>query len=76
MKDKNFEALLKGTENTACEVFKVFVDNFLGKHKAPTNRKLIENMLESFTNMGCNMSLKLHFLQSPGSFRSNLARCQ
>jgi hypothetical protein len=35
-KDKNFYALLKGTEKAAWEAFKVVVDNFLGKPKDPT----------------------------------------
>lgn len=54
-KDKNFEALLKGTEKAACEVLNGVADNFLGKHKAPNNRKLLENVFETIINMGCNM---------------------
>jgi len=38
-------------------VFKEVLDNFLDKHKAPIYRKLVENMLEIFRNIGCNMSL-------------------
>ena len=67
-KDKNFEALLRGTEKAACEVLNGVADNFLGKHKTPNNRKLLENVLETITNMGCNMSLKLHFLHSQLNF--------
>jgi hypothetical protein len=37
-------------------------DNFLGKHKAHNYRTLVEKMLETFRYMGCNTSLKMHFL--------------
>jgi hypothetical protein len=68
LKDKNFKAQLKGTEQAACEVFKVVADNLPSKHEVPNNRKLVENMLETFMNIGRNMSLKLHFLHSPLGF--------
>jgi hypothetical protein len=62
MKGKNFDALLKGTKKADCEVFKVVVANFLGKHKAPNQRTHVGTIPEIFRNMGCNMSLKLHLL--------------
>jgi hypothetical protein len=45
-------------------VLKVTVNNFLGKYKAPNYRTPPENMIQTFRNMECNMSLKLHFLHS------------
>ena len=62
-KDKNFDALLKGTKKVAWEVLKL-VDNFLGKHKAPTYRTHVDTLRGTFRNMGCNISLKLHFHHS------------
>jgi hypothetical protein len=72
MKNKHYDALLKKTETAIQEAFEVAADNFLGKCKAPRYRTLVENMLETFRNMGYHMSLKLHFLCShldffPGS---------
>jgi len=60
--------LLKGTEKPASETFKVVVDHFLGKHKAINYKTRVENMLETFRNMGCNMSFKLHFLPNRLAF--------
>jgi hypothetical protein len=62
MKDKNSDVLLKGTEKAAGEAFRVVVDNLHGKHKAPNYKTHADTMLETFRNMRCNMSLKLHFL--------------
>jgi hypothetical protein len=42
-------------------MLRVDFDKFLGKHKAPNYRTLFENMPETFRDMGCSMSLKLHF---------------
>jgi hypothetical protein len=41
VKDKNCNALLKGTEKAVWEAFKVVVDKFLGKHKAPNYRTIV-----------------------------------
>jgi len=68
MKNKNVNALLKGTEKPAREAFIVIVDHFLGKHKALNYKTRVENMLETFRNMGCNTSFKLHFLHSRLAF--------
>jgi len=57
MKDKSLNESLKRTEKSSWEVFKEVLDIFLGKHEAPNYRKLAENMLEIFINIGCNMYL-------------------
>jgi hypothetical protein len=59
-----FYEVLEGNEKTAWEKFRLGVVNFLGTHKAPNYRQLVEQMLECYRNMGCNMSLKTHFLSS------------
>jgi hypothetical protein len=64
VKDKNFDVLLKWNEKAVLEAFEVVVYKFLGKHKSPNYRTLVENMLKTFRNMGWNMSIKLHFLRS------------
>jgi hypothetical protein len=43
---------------------KIVLDIFLGKHKAPNHKTLVENMHKTFRNMGCNRTLKLYFLLS------------
>jgi hypothetical protein len=55
-------------KKTASEAFKVVVDHFLGKHKALNYKTRVENMLETFRNMGCNISFKLHFLHGRQDF--------
>ena len=37
---------------------------FLGNRKDPNYRELVARLIRSFQNMGCRMSLKLHFLCS------------
>jgi len=64
VKDKNFDALLEWTEGGVSEALKVVAYNFLGKHKSPNYRTLVENMLKTFSYKGWNMSLKLHFHRS------------
>jgi len=64
MKDTNFDAQFSGSEKAAWEAIKVVVDIFLGKHKAPNYKTPVENTHKTFRNMGCNMTLKLHFLLS------------
>ena len=46
------------------KLLKVVAYNFLGKHKSPNDRTLVEKMLKTFSYTGWNMPLKLHFLHS------------
>ena len=41
---------------------KVFWKFFLGNRKAPNYREIVGELLQSYQDMGCNMSLKIHFL--------------
>ena len=38
--------------------------NFLGNKKADNYETLVANMLSAFWDLGCNMSVKLHYLYS------------
>ena len=38
--------------------------NFLENRKAPNYREIVGELLQSYQDMGCNMSLKIHFLDS------------
>ena len=64
MKDTTFEELLTDTERSVWLAFKDVCNNFLGNVRADNYRDLTEHMLDSYQAMGCNMSLKLHFLHS------------
>ena len=44
--------------------FALVVQNFLGKHKATNYTENVEQMLQSYKEMGARMSLKMHFLHS------------
>jgi hypothetical protein len=46
MKDKNFNALVKGTGKAALEMFKVG-ENFLNKYNRTNYRTLVENILQT-----------------------------
>ena len=64
MNDSQFDNSLAGDEKKAWESFKLVVSNFLGNHRSDNYKELIENLLESYQTLGCNMSLKIHFLHS------------
>ena len=64
LKDEEFDHTLSGTEKVAWNAFRDVVQNFLGNTKALNYIELVEHMIESYKNMGCNMSLKIHFLHS------------
>ena len=38
--------------------------NVLGNRKAPNYREIVRELLQSYQDMGCNMTLKIHFLDS------------
>ena len=39
-------------------------ENFLGNHKATNYHEIVGELSQSYQDMGCNMSLKIHFLHS------------
>ena len=40
------------------------VTGFLGNRRAVNYKDLVEELLSSYQKMGCNMSVKIHFLSS------------
>ena len=64
MVDIQFDNTLEGDEKTAWENFKSVVRNFLGNHRAHNYQEIVESLLDSYRTLGCNMSLKIHFLHS------------
>jgi hypothetical protein len=42
--------------------FKNVIKNFWGNHKTENYHKIVSDLLTAYKAMGCNMSLKVHFL--------------
>jgi len=40
------------------------VTGFLGNRRADNQKDLVEELLSSYQKLGCNMSVKIHFLSS------------
>jgi hypothetical protein len=62
--DPNFPKKLNKKEKAAWNAFKAVVDNFLGNHKSQDYSKIVNTMLRAYSQLGCRMSLKIHFLHS------------
>ena len=63
-KDQNFDSILQGIEKEAWESFRAVVHSFLGNRRCENYHELVNNLLQKYQQMGCNMSLKIHFLHS------------
>ena len=64
IRDPEFENTMNEVELEAWKAFVLVVKNFLGNNKARNYAELINNMLAAFRNLGCNMSVKMHYLFS------------
>jgi hypothetical protein len=64
MIDDSFTNTMTEIEEDAWNAFKEFVKKFLVNIKDPLYKEIVRNMLDKFERLGCNMSLKLHFLAS------------
>ena len=51
-------------EKNAWEAFVSVVRNFLGNTKSSNYKELVQELTRSFQVLGCNMSIKMHFLNS------------
>ena len=70
LKDTDFEELLNLKELRAWEAFKSVCSGFLGNTRVPDYQACMEKLLKSYEDMGCRMSLKIHFLHSHPNFFS------
>ena len=68
LKDTYFEELLNLKELRAWEAFKSVCSGFLGNTLVPDYQAWIEKLLKSYEDLGCRMSLKIHFLHSLQNF--------
>ena len=56
--------LLQDNEKAVWNSFKFVIKGFLGNRRAQNYEDLVNNRLQSYQKLGCNMSLKIHFLHS------------
>ena len=61
--DKQFDEDLNEAERNAWLSFKRICKDLLGNHKAANYQDVVQDLLTSYKAMGCNMSLKIHFLE-------------
>ena len=62
--DKQYDEDLNVTERNAWLSFTRICKDFLGNHKAANCQDVVQDLLTSYKAMGCNASLKIHFLDS------------
>jgi len=64
MQGNQFHEYLNETERNTLLSFKRICKDFLGNHKAANYQDVVQDLLTSYKAMGCNMSLKIHLLES------------
>lgn len=62
--DVIFDSKLTNLELAAWSSFKLIVHGFLGNRKDGNYVSMVSDLLNNYKNMGCRMSLKIHFLHS------------
>jgi len=75
IRDELFDKVFQGNEKTAWDRFKFVVKGFLGNRKAQNYEELVNNLLQSYQKLSCNMSLKIRFLHSHLDFFSRELWC-
>ena len=62
LRDEVFERIITGDEQRAWHAFREVVTDLLGNIRADNQKDLMEELLSSHQKLGCNMSVKIHFL--------------
>ena len=62
--DLEFDNTMNDLERQAWVSFKEVVCKSLGNNKDPDYKEIVKNLLVHYKELGCNMSLKVHFLDS------------
>jgi hypothetical protein len=57
-------SILCGNDKASLETFRSVVYNFLGNQSDDNYRAAVEELLAAYQQIGYNMSLKIHFLDS------------
>ena len=68
MQDKQYDEDLNETDRKEWLSFKRICKDFLGNHKAENYQGVVQDLFTSYKAMRCNMSLKIHFVQSNFDF--------
>jgi len=64
LNDSGFITSMNDDEASAWNSYAAVVKNFLGNYRADNFKELVKTMLSHYKNLGCNMSIKVHFLHS------------
>ena len=64
IRDPEFENSMKEVELGAWKAFVLVVMKFLGNNKARNYTELVNSLQTAFRNLGCNLSVKMHYLFS------------
>lgn len=64
MQDKYFRSSMNDVEKSAWNSYVDVIQNFLGNKKSENYKNLVGTLIHKFRDLGCNMSIKLHFLNS------------
>lgn len=64
VKDEHFIGIMIEQQTNAWLAFKNLVKEFLGNTRAQSYTEIVQQLLESFEILDCNMSIKVHFLHS------------
>ena len=64
MKDDNFDETMNRNEKETWAGFRNVVNGFFGNKKESNYTFIVDNMLQKYMILGCNMSLNVHFLHS------------
>ena len=73
LKSDEFLETLSSVEKDARICFAAVVQGFLGNNKEDNYAELVANLVNSYGNMGCRMSMKVHMLDAHlDEFKENL----
>jgi hypothetical protein len=63
-RDPEFDLFLSDDEKATWNAFRHLATDFLGNAKVVNFRKRVEDLITSYDNLDCNLSLKTHSLHS------------
>lgn len=64
IKDKKFPTLMNSKQREAWEAFIDCINNFFGNFKSPNYKSIVERLMKAMKDMGCRMTVKVHFLDA------------
>ena len=71
LKSESLEAKMNEIEKEAWQAFRGVVNGFLENKRNQNYKEWVKKLIKSYQNMGCRMSIKLHFLRSRLDFFQN-----